>query len=385
MNDIGNVFSPGKLISSSWNRYLIPRSSLCVVGRSRSYSDSLGWVLSDREFVNFNLFGAKRGMFLSLLNPYSGINLKLKELVINSDAVILRMPSRIGHAVAAICRSLGKKYAVEVVGCVLDSYSTYGNPIYKMLAGIAYREMQTDVLNAATAVYVTKYYLQERYKCRGVVASISNVDLLSDQAMRCSDRGFAAPRKIKVGFVGDVNLRYKGFYTLQKALLSLSPVFSSNIALEVVGPLPTTDTMPYVLHNSDFAQHLGLMKREALMRWLSTVDIFVCPSLTEGLPRALIEAMYSGCLCLGTRVGGIPELLEDKNLFEAKDFETLASLILKYSMTPDYISTEGARNREFAKTNFSSDKLEADRSRFWVNYYTALLSLNSEAVKEIGA
>lgn len=60
--------------------------------------------------------------------------------------------------------------------------------------------------------------------------------------------------------------------------------------------------------------------------------IFAMPSLREGLGLSLQEAMYAGCACIGSRVGGIPDLIEDQKtglLVRPADPEELAKGIMK--------------------------------------------------------
>lgn len=56
---------------------------------------------------------------------------------------------------------------------------------------------------------------------------------------------------------------------------------------------------------------LGSRNQEEIPRILAITDIFVLPSLWEGLPTAIIEAMAAGCPVVATAVGGTPELAID--------------------------------------------------------------------------
>jgi len=71
--------------------------------------------------------------------------------------------------------------------------------------------------------------------------------------------------------------------------------------------------------------------REDIPNLLQTMDIFVLPSLSEGLPLSVLEAMASGKPVVVTRVGGNAEVVSDGEtgfLIEPKDPEALASKII---------------------------------------------------------
>lgn len=55
----------------------------------------------------------------------------------------------------------------------------------------------------------------------------------------------------------------------------------------------------------------GLVPNDQLAAKLREHSVFILPSLHEGLPKVLIEAMASGLVCIGTRISGIEDLIED--------------------------------------------------------------------------
>ena len=62
----------------------------------------------------------------------------------------------------------------------------------------------------------------------------------------------------------------------------------------------------------DRVQFLGEIPNELLPKYLSMADVFVRPSLSEGLGTAFLEAMAAGLPIIGTPVGGIPDFLKDR-------------------------------------------------------------------------
>ena len=73
---------------------------------------------------------------------------------------------------------------------------------------------------------------------------------------------------------------------------------------------------------------LGLRKDVA--RCMAVMDLFVLPSLNEGMGRVLVEAMAMSLPCIGSRVSGIPDVIvegETGLLVPARDSEALATAI----------------------------------------------------------
>ena len=77
---------------------------------------------------------------------------------------------------------------------------------------------------------------------------------------------------------------------------------------------------------------LGLRKDVA--RLLSAADVFLLTSISEGIPLTIIEAMSAGVPVVSTRVGGVPEMIEEGRtglLAPARDAPAVARQILRLS------------------------------------------------------
>ena len=66
------------------------------------------------------------------------------------------------------------------------------------------------------------------------------------------------------------------------------------------------------------------------MSLLSEADIYIQPSLTEGLPRAVVEAMSTALPCIGFNTGGIPELIEPNFVVPTKNVKELVRCIKEF-------------------------------------------------------
>jgi glycosyltransferase involved in cell wall biosynthesis len=98
--------------------------------------------------------------------------------------------------------------------------------------------------------------------------------------------------------------------------------------------------------------------------FLDSVDLFVMPSRAEGLPRALLEAMARACPCIGSSIGGIPELLASADLVPAGDSSALAQKIMEVAENPSRMKEMARRNLEKAQ-EFSPERLKVVRRDFF--------------------
>jgi glycosyltransferase involved in cell wall biosynthesis len=103
--------------------------------------------------------------------------------------------------------------------------------------------------------------------------------------------------------------------------------------------------------------------RHDIPRLLQALDLFILPSLREGLPLALLEAMASGRPVVASRAGGIPEVVGNgpfARLVEPTDSPALFSAMLEFAMlTADERRTLGEQARRHAVAEFNAERMVA--------------------------
>lgn len=98
-------------------------------------------------------------------------------------------------------------------------------------------------------------------------------------------------------------------------------------------------------------------------KYLKAFDIFVLPSRSENLPYAVLEAGLAGVPVIATRVGGIPEVVENGAsgiLVERENTEELFSSILLLSNDEGLRNRLGESLREMVLEQFTADKMASD-------------------------
>ena len=364
-----DFYSSGGLPKNIWSRYLDFFSSIIVIGRKLDKKNP-GLVQSNTEKVKFNLMEEYRNPLDEFL--YSK---KIDNNIIDSlkqvDAVLVRLPSILGFRTINICKKINKPYAVEVVGCVWDSYWNYGNISGKLLALYSYKRMRKIVKESEYAIYVTKYFLQKRYPANGYSEYASNVEIDEFPTSVLDEHKNIVMNntKIKFGMIGNLNVKYKGFDTAIKAF-SIIKNKIENFELLLVGG-GNSKSIQNLIEKYDLSDNvkiLGLLKSgNEIYNFLDTLSVYLHPSKQEGLPRSLIEAMSRGCPALSSSVAGIPELLDEKYLHQPGDYKELSKQIESYSIDKEKLLLMA--NENFIKSKeYTNSKLNKRRSEFFKNF-----------------
>ncbi len=103
--------------------------------------------------------------------------------------------------------------------------------------------------------------------------------------------------------------------------------------------------------------------REDIADILAAADVVVLPSLSEGFPFVLLEALAMGCPVVASRVNGIPELIEHHKtglLVPPRDPQALARAIREVLSDPTAASKMGAEGRAVVHERFTVDHMVAN-------------------------
>jgi glycosyltransferase involved in cell wall biosynthesis len=102
---------------------------------------------------------------------------------------------------------------------------------------------------------------------------------------------------------------------------------------------------------------------------LSALDVFVMPSIKEGLGLALMEAMAFGLAVIGSDVGGIKTLIQggyNGLLISRKDSPALSKAILELLKNPQKRKTLGDNAKVFISQNFSQEKMARETEQAYL-------------------
>ena len=164
-----------------------------------------------------------------------------------------------------------------------------------------------------------------------------------------------------IGFVGELREK-KGLKTLLSAYSEVNKQHS--ITLMIVGVVRDGDDRKYLkehleTHPGDRIYITGVITHSGLPAYYSMIDVFVHPSLRDGMPNAVLEAMACERAVVATGVGGVADVIKDRengSIVPVNDVRSLSNVILELLNDPDLRKQLGQSARETIVNNFTPEK-----------------------------
>ncbi len=158
-----------------------------------------------------------------------------------------------------------------------------------------------------------------------------------------------------VGAIGRISPE-KGFDVLARAVAHVLKK-TKEIGFVHYGDGPLRRSLSDCIVKTGTADHFRLMGfSHAIEDILPALDLVVVPSFTEGLPNVVLEAFAAGVPVIGTRVGGIPEVLEDGvsgRLVPPGDAVALSNQIIDLAATASRRAEMGEAGRQRVRSEYS--------------------------------
>ncbi|SER70949.1 glycosyltransferase family 4 protein [Psychrobacillus sp. OK032] len=362
-------------------RYLNVFEEVVVCGRFKTMDSPINKRLRvDGDNVSFVKLADFKGPKEMVLKYFSS-NRILKKAIRECDAVLLRAPSPISFLSFSAVKKEKKPFAVEMVAnprtAMQDNSddNIFTRIINRLIKVVWINHAKNVCMNANGVSYVTQYALQKEYPSYARIYGESKEyfeDVYSTINLKENDyyQGkYLNPHNatFTICHTGYMDGKTKGHITVIDTLnILLKAGYDVNVKFIGSGSL--------MEEFKDYAKRLGIIENveflgslygyNEVQKELVTSDMFLFPTMSEGLPRSLIEAMANKLPCVSSPVDGIPELLDEKYLAPYNSPQLLAQKVEYILNNPSIREKAALENFNKAK-EYSESVLTPRRNRFY--------------------
>lgn len=229
-----------------------------------------------------------------------------------ADVVYIQVPSIVAPLAYLLAALRRRRTVVEVKGSwdasVDERFGRLARPIGRAVVRLLRAVDDRAARGKLTLVHTTED--QERLTRKGGRVHLVAVSSVSEQQIvRRDDTPQGSP--LRVLYVGRVSPA-KG---LGYALQALHELDDPRLLLSIVGDGPALSRLREDVASLGLEAQVSfegtLSYGEELMDAYRRSDLFLLPSVTEGIPKVLFEAMAAGLPIIATSVGGIPQVITD--------------------------------------------------------------------------
>lgn len=309
------------------------------------------------------------------------------------DLVLVTGLRIFGAPAVLMCKLLGKRCILRADSCgeLSGEYAAdaLSKAHVKRILSTAYFSVRNSILRRGTKyVAISKdmvsEFINEGVPSQNIVLIPNGVDTREFAPINNSSKSQA---RVQLGIpANDLVFSFSGRLTREKGLMMMIRAWQvltrhhKNIHLMLIGTgqgmaLSCEEELrQYVEANSLSGSVTFVGPVHDVANYLRVSDIFLFPSRTEALGLALIEAQSCGIPAVASKVGGIPDVIEDNvngMLFESDDEKEFLQKIEKLLTDPDLRERMGVAGRDVVLNRFSIESVVAS--------YVDLFGLNSNA------
>lgn len=358
-----------------WKRYMNVFPSIRIAGRCKEVDKvDLKWHRVDGPGIEIFEIPFYQGP-KQLILKYLQIQRSLKRVDEGCDAALLRMPSQTAYMVF---KHLSKEIpkAGEIVYDPTDDLKRKDQSIIMRILNKRISNQLTNFCQSVNGVsYVTEYTIQKHYPSVAALKGETKEHFESYYStITLADDAFTGPRK----YTNMNNLRIalssvamesdrKGEKILIHAV-KIARQKGFNVTAVIIGDGSRRINFEKFAKDEgveEFITFTGLLPssddvREELLK----SDIYVFPTQAEGLPRGILEAMAVGMPVLSTPVGGIPEVIDNKYLFDLLDSVGFAEMLCHLMNNPQELNEMSKLNYE-KSLEYQNKFLQKKRNAFY--------------------
>lgn len=312
------------------------------------------------KYGNVSFVTKKDHLFMSADNRHI-----IEPLVRQSDLVISHMPSL---PLFKIAKKYDKKFMTFLVGCAWDAFWNHGW-MGKILAPYKFACARYTTKHSDYVLYVSNEFLQKRYPTNAKYqCGCSNVRIpeMNDCTLqkRLEYINQWDGKILNIATTAAVDVIYKGQQYVLRAMYELKKKGIDHIHYYMLGGGDNT-YLSKLVHKYDLNRQvhfMGIVPHDEVFQVLDKIHVYIQPSLQEGLPRSMVEAMSRGLMCIGAKTAAIPELIQQQFVTRRKSHEDIARLL--EGITKEELAKQASINFEEAK-KYLDENLNNRRNAFF--------------------
>jgi glycosyltransferase involved in cell wall biosynthesis len=329
----------------------------------RVLSEQRESTLSVALFHDLELAGQLRELgcnpvILSARHPYDPAPVKgLTRLIDGGRADVLHLHGYRATISAALCRSSHGYSIIKTVHGLTEP----GSNLFNRTKSRLFRQLD-DKATRHTRAHVCYVTADIMGRCDQAHRSLDR-RVIHNGIAPLSPEGRSRPAELtpsafNVGIVGRVT-EVKGIAHALRAMAQVG--VQSRLQLHVLGTGPLRDEL------AGESARLGLSERvhfhgfqRNILDWIAHLDALLMPSLHEGLPYTLLEAMSLGVPTVASRVGGLAEVLVDGRtglLIEVGDEAGLAAALTRLAEDPELARRLGAASATVQREAYTLSRM----------------------------